>query len=110
MADTTKFGYINAWARGGQEGLEGLVEEYSIPDGIALGGNVSIKEEQAKLLIAYLQNPDNLTEYGYKLDFAIFYNEESKVKFGGAITTPYVKDGGGAKTKGTASSRAKRAI
>ena len=110
MADTTKFGFLNGWAKGGEEGLEGLLEEYPIPDGIALSGNISIKAEQAEALIAYLSDEANLTEYGYKLDFGIFYKEEGKVKLSGSITTPYQKEGGGGKAKGSASSRAKRAI
>ena len=107
MADTTKFGFINAWARGGEQGLEGLLNNYTVDDGIALSGSISVKEEQADALIAYLSDSNNLTEYGYKLDFAIFYNEEGRVKLNGSITTPYQKD---SNSNSKTSRRSKRAI
>ena len=104
------FGYISAWARGKDEGLEGLLSEYAIPDGIAIGGGVTIKADQAQALIEYLSDPANLGEYGIKLDFALFYKEEDKVPFSGRITVPYSKGSGNNSKSAPASSRAKRAL
>lgn len=104
--NATKFGFINAWARGGEDGLEGLLNEYPIDDGIAVGGNISIRADQVNELVDYITDPSNMTEYGVKLDFAIFYKEDAKVKLGGSISTPYQKEGGGGKAR----TRAKRSL
>lgn len=103
---TTTFGYIKAWAK---NTLKTFTEEYEFDSGIMMSGNVQLNEPQTQELINYLSDPANHTQYGVKLDFALFYDESKSVAIGGKITTPYVKgEGDSSSTK--ASSKAKRKV
>lgn len=84
----TALGFINGWAK---KSLGELLDEYQIDDGLAISGTVNVTVEQAERLIEYLSTA-NCTEYGFKMDFALFYKSEKNVKFSGTIKLPYNKD------------------
>jgi hypothetical protein len=110
---TQTFGYANCWARepGNTTGLKTLIEkEFQLPDGLMLSGKVSLKPEQAQSLIEYLSNPDNCGQYGIELDLALFYNETSKVKVSGKLTSPYKKDQQQQTTTSTTTAKARRTV
>ena len=104
---STTFGYLNAWAKNGLKTI--IEEEFQLADEIVLSGSINIKPDMAQALIEYLSDPTNADQYGTKLDFALFYKEEGKVKISGKITTPYRKDTD-AKSNGTSNMKSRRMV
>lgn len=110
MSQTT-FAFVNCWAKEPKDlnGLKTLVEkEFQLPDGLMLSGKVSLKPDQAQLLIEYLSDPANCGQYGIELDLALFYKEEGKVKISGKLNSPYVKDA--TATNNNPASKARRTV
>lgn len=105
MTTTTTFGYMKGWAK---KSLESIFAQFEIDNGLIMSGKLQLKQEQATQLIEYLSDPNNAGQYGYNLDFALFYNGAETVNISGKITTPYQKDN--ASTTSRASSSAKRKI
>lgn len=85
----TTFGYMKAWAK---KSLEAILTQFEVDNGIMMSGAVQLKQEQVDSLIEYLSDTNNADQYGYKLDFAIFYDGSKPVPLSGKLTTPYVKD------------------
>jgi hypothetical protein len=99
----TTFGYMSAWFKGAFKSIE---DEFEIADGIIASGKIKVKSEQRDELVAYLNDPANMTQYGIELDFALFYDNSKTVKLTGKFTTPYKKEGND--DANTTTTRAKR--
>jgi len=99
------FGYMKGWAK---KSLESIFAQFEIDNGLIMSGKVQLKQEQATQLIEYLSDPTNADQYGYNLDFALFFDGDKPVNISGKITTPYKKDEAPNTTR--ASSSAKRKI
>ena len=104
-SNSQTFGYMKAWAKGF---LDRMLKEYEA-DGILLSGKVQLKQTQVDELIAYLQDENNMGQYGLDLDFALFYKEDDKVQISGKLTTPYKKDDT-SNANTTTTTRAKRTM